>query len=162
MVDIKDDKNDGFLFALRVNKQLHEMAVDTEQVHPACCLCSWHLISPQERTNWVVEVIKLRPVPYIIGLLDDPVLAYYAAFALGNLASHFGLPPSPLPSFIPLLIVPDDARIRIVREAGHTRLYQYLQSSGTSDEGLHDMTYYAFSKIASLGSLSLVLTHCRP
>lgn len=32
VVDIKDDKNDGFLFSLRINKTLHELCADTEQV----------------------------------------------------------------------------------------------------------------------------------
>lgn len=32
VVDIKDDKNDGFLFSLRINKTVHELCADTEQV----------------------------------------------------------------------------------------------------------------------------------
>ncbi len=37
-----------------------------------------------------MEVIKLRPMNAIIALLEDPVLCYYAAIALGNLAMHSG------------------------------------------------------------------------
>lgn len=33
-MDIKDDKNDGFLFSLRINKTVHELCADTEQVRP--------------------------------------------------------------------------------------------------------------------------------
>lgn len=32
VVDIKDDKNDGYLFSLRINKTVHELCADTEQV----------------------------------------------------------------------------------------------------------------------------------
>ena len=40
-----------------------------------------------EKTNWVLEILKLRQVEAIIALLDHATLHTYAAHALSNIAS---------------------------------------------------------------------------
>jgi hypothetical protein len=40
-----------------------------------------------EKTNWVLEILKLRKVEAIIALLDHATLHTYAAHALSNIAS---------------------------------------------------------------------------
>lgn len=42
-----------------------------------------------------------------------------------------------------------------MKEGGHLRLFNYLETSGKSDEGLHDMIYFAFSKMTALGTITI-------
>jgi hypothetical protein len=42
----------------------------------------------QERSNWMVEILKLRPITEIIDLLNHPHLQRYAAIALCNQAGN--------------------------------------------------------------------------
>jgi hypothetical protein len=49
-----------------------------------------------EKTNWVLEILKLRKVGAIITLLDHATLHTYAAHALSNIASgRDGAAPTP-------------------------------------------------------------------
>jgi hypothetical protein len=44
----------------------------------------------QDRMNWMVEILKLRPHNELITMLEHPKLSKHAAFALANLCGAKG------------------------------------------------------------------------
>lgn len=87
----------------------------------------------QEKTNWVLEILKLRQVEAIIALLDHATLHTYAAHALSNIASGRD----------------DVKKEEIVQSAGHLRMLRFLKDC-PDDAKLHSTIIYALSQVALL------------
>ena len=70
--------------------------VDEDYLGSSCCfsVCVngktsiFGAANPQERTNWMVEILKLRSIQDIIDLLNNPRLSRHAAYALCNQAGN--------------------------------------------------------------------------
>eukprot|EP01103_Thecamoeba_quadrilineata_P014711 TRINITY_DN4451_c0_g1_i2.p1 TRINITY_DN4451_c0_g1~~TRINITY_DN4451_c0_g1_i2.p1 ORF type:complete len:1392 (-),score=304.00 TRINITY_DN4451_c0_g1_i2:49-3747(-) len=81
--------------------------------------------------NWMVEILKLRPIPDVINLLDSPTISRHAAFALANLAGSKA----------------EGVQTGIVTNGGVEALVKYLFKANASDSKLMDSIYYSFPKL---------------
>tara|TARA_R110002050_G_C8734245_1_gene497507 strand:- start:182 stop:724 length:543 start_codon:yes stop_codon:yes gene_type:complete len=80
-------------------KALHECTVDEvdeDYLGSSCCFnikthgktYTFGAANHQERTNWMVEILKLRSIKDIIDMLNHPRLSRHAAYALCNQAGN--------------------------------------------------------------------------
>lgn len=83
----------------------------------------------QDRRNWVLEILKQRPIRGIVDLLHDEKLGAYAAYALANQCGGA-----------------DELKLEIIQQGGLEPLLKFTKSS--SDAALVGLIYYSLSKLS--------------